>query len=788
MTKTIVTMAVAVAMVFGSAGDSTPFLLDTMDGPRIAREVETIAYSPHWNGSVSCSVTVTASTGDGNGNVALVVSATEEGATTWCHPATYGLYTVTHMAGGEKLEAQFIVPDPFPDVGGDADVAGALARAVDSRLGRHIKTDSEYNAYRGWVDANGIDHETVKNSPRAWFSYALDASNLVECAFQNGDVTIVSLEAVADGTFMFEVDVKGVLLGASATAANLATVFEIQGSPSLSEDLFSPNNVDATMGVSANGRLTVTVTPKAAHSTFFVRVRMHADDDGWPVDPHGKVQLWKNGPYWATTNIGAEKPEEYGYYFWWGDTIGYKRENDAWVASDESYSNFSFGSENTPTYGKDTSTLQSEGWVCSQDGTYVLASEHDAAHVHWGGDWRMPTRDEQAALINNCDWTWTTKNGVKGYIVRGGGDWASNSIFLPATGSGYGTSLINSDSAGGYYWSSVPGSSSGNSSWRLSFYFDDLYVYDQPRGGGYPVRPVMSVESYSVKTYMVVYNPGTNGTGTPQTAMKTRDVVLTLKSATFKRDGYIQTGWATIDGGARAYELGESYTVNAAITLYPYWTASPSVDPHGKVQLWKNGPYWATTNIGAEKPEEYGYYFWWGDTVGYKRENNAWVATDGSSLNFSFGPENTLTDGKDTSTLQSEGWIISQDGTYVLAPEHDAAHVQRGSGWRMPTDLEQSDLNSKCDWTWVTMNGVNGYVVCGQGDYSANSIFLPAAGYGDGTSLNFAGSDGFSWSSVPCSNYNYSSWYLYFCSAGYGTRRNYRFRSFPVRPVQGFTE
>jgi hypothetical protein len=54
------------------------------------------------------------------------------------------------------------------------------------------------------------------------------------------------------------------------------------------------------------------------------------------------VQLWENGPYWATTNIGAEKPEDYGYYFWWGDTVGYKRENDKWVASDGSNSNFSF--------------------------------------------------------------------------------------------------------------------------------------------------------------------------------------------------------------------------------------------------------------------------------------------------------------------------------------------------------------------------------------------------------------------------------------------------------------
>ena len=57
---------------------------------------------------------------------------------------------------------------------------------------------------------------------------------------------------------------------------------------------------------------------------------------------------------------------------------------------------------------------------------------------------------------------------------------------------------------------------------------------------------------------------------------------------------------------------------------------------HNKVQLWENGPYWAETNIGADEPWDSGYYFWWGDTLGYKRVNDAWVATDGSSSNFEF--------------------------------------------------------------------------------------------------------------------------------------------------------
>ena len=200
-----------------------------------------------------------------------------------------------------------------------------------------------------------------------------------------------------------------------------------------------------------------------------------------------RVQLWDGGPYWATTNIGAEKPEDYGYYFWWGDTVGYKRENNKWVASDGSNSNFSFSSGNTPKYIKSISTLKNERCITS-DG--VLAPSHDAAHVHWGGNWRMPTENELSALNNKCDWTWTTLNGVNGYIVKGRGAYASNSIFLPAAGLGYGASLYDPGSYGSY-WSSVLYSDS-NYAWNLRFgsgYHDTDDGYR--RYYGQSVRPVL---------------------------------------------------------------------------------------------------------------------------------------------------------------------------------------------------------------------------------------------------------------------------------------------------------
>ena len=195
----------------------------------------------------------------------------------------------------------------------------------------------------------------------------------------------------------------------------------------------------------------------------------------------GMVQLWEGGPYWADRNIGAEAPWDYGLYFWWGDTTGYRPSADGTFG-------FSFSLSNCPTYRKRVSELRSEGWITSAG---VLAPAHDAAHVKWGGSWRMPTFQEFSDLNSKCDWTWTARNGVKGYIVRGRGAYASNSIFLPAAGIGGGASRSNAGSYG-YYWSSVPASDYVDYARCLYFYSSDHNAYGgyRYRDGGQSVRPV----------------------------------------------------------------------------------------------------------------------------------------------------------------------------------------------------------------------------------------------------------------------------------------------------------
>ena len=185
---------------------------------------------------------------------------------------------------------------------------------------------------------------------------------------------------------------------------------------------------------------------------------------------------------------------------------------------------------------------------------------------------------------------------------------------------------------------------------------------------------------------------------------------------------------------------------------------------HDKVQLWEGGPYWATTNIGADEPEDYGYYFWWGDTVGYRREGNAWVAVDGSNNNFSFSDSTTLTWNKDNTTLLSEGYI---DLTGNLVAAHDAATAHWGASWRMPTSDEFAALISNCTITWITTNGVNGRLVTGKDAYADKSIFLPAAGYGNGTGIASPGNDCNHYSSSPDSSNSYMALFLGSNSSNY---------------------
>ena len=157
---------------------------------------------------------------------------------------------------------------------------------------------------------------------------------------------------------------------------------------------------------------------------------------------------------WATCNVGASKPEEYGDYFAWGET---KPKSE--------YSDWNYSYYTDPT---------------------ILPLSADAARANWGGSWRMPTREEQDELRQQCTWTWTTQNGVNGYKVTGTN---GNSIFLPAAGCRYDSSLDDAGSLG-YYWSSSLNTGNPGGAWYVYFVSDSVHRYSNDRYCGFSVRPV----------------------------------------------------------------------------------------------------------------------------------------------------------------------------------------------------------------------------------------------------------------------------------------------------------
>ena len=198
-----------------------------------------------------------------------------------------------------------------------------------------------------------------------------------------------------------------------------------------------------------------------------------------PENGYGYVDLGLSVK-WATCNVGANNPEDYGDYFKWGETTTKYTYN--W--STYKYCN---GSSSTLTKYCNNSSYGNNGFT---DNKTQLELSDDAAHANWGGSWRMPTDAEWEELINNCTWTWTTQNGVYGRKVTSKTN--ENSIFLPAAGYRDDSSLY--DAGGdGLYWSSSLSTGYPSGAWGVYFYSYSSYVgsdHDGSRCSGLSVRPV----------------------------------------------------------------------------------------------------------------------------------------------------------------------------------------------------------------------------------------------------------------------------------------------------------
>lgn len=480
---------------------------------------------------------------------------------------------------------------------------------------------------------------------------------------------------------------------------------------------------------------------------------------------------------WASFNLGAAKPEEYGGYYAWGEIepmTSYHPETYKWATAGY-YLNKYTTEPKAPFYPV-------------PDNKTVLDPEDDAATLTLGGNWRMPTVEEMEELGNGCSLTFETLNGVAGVrLVSKVPGYTDKSIFVPCAG------IINEEgvqyeAADACFWSA---SLTENSlilyylDWVSCYFAASNYGQQEAAGiaGGHrswgiPVRPVYAgevvhVTGVELNESSLQLEMGSTAqltaTATPEDASN-KSVVWSSSNdsiATVSEDGVVSgvgVGTAeitatSVDGGFTATcTIGVSYAVPEVVDL------GLSVK-------------WASFNLGASAPEEYGDYFAWGETE--PKSNYSW-STYKWCMN---GSDSQLTKYCNDSLYGYNGFT---DDKTVLDPEDDAAVVALCGSWRMATYSEWEELKTNCTWEWTTLNEVYGRKVTSNKEgYTDKWIFLPAAGTRYHAGL-YVGSAGCYNSSSLSTDNPYLSYYVYFDSDNVVWNynpRGYRYNGFSVRPV-----
>ena len=480
-----------------------------------------------------------------------------------------------------------------------------------------------------------------------------------------------------------------------------------------------------------------------------------------PEEQHEWVDLGlPSGTLWATCNVGASSPEEYGDYFAWGETV----QREDYTPAAYAYNNIM---ETITAYN-------------AQSDDRCLLPEYDAATANWGDDWQMPSAKQFEELINDTYTTmeWTTQNGVFGRKITSRSN--GNSIFLPAAGYLW-SDIVSVEGKGGEYWSRSLNTTNTGTAYYL-YFRESIFLMDFTGGHfGRSVRPVIpGTNSVQFVTDITLNYTSLrlqlNGTET-LTATVLPDDADNKEVAWTSSDEAVAT--VSTDGLVTGVAAGSCVITCSAIdgsgvkTECQVKVKGPDTLEYVDLGL-PSGTLWATCNVGASSPEEYGDYFAWGETEpkdGYSWETYKWCN----------GPNHSITKYCQDSDNGYNGFT---DTLTELLPEDDAATANWGSGWQMPSLAQMEELTNSSYTTteWTTRNGVNGRLVTSKSN--SNSIFLPAAGYRYGTSLGSAGSFGDYFSRSLGGDESYSAYHLAFYSSDischYGSRRS----GFSVRPVR----
>ena len=192
-----------------------------------------------------------------------------------------------------------------------------------------------------------------------------------------------------------------------------------------------------------------------------------------------------------------------------------------------------------------------------------------------------------------------------------------------------------------------------------------------------------------------------------------------------------------------------------------------------------SGLKWANMNVGAESETDYGLYFQWGDVVGYAdASHSTWATCPGNGGNSDYNAASI--EAWDAANLQSvTGMAYS---TKILIPKVDAATVNMGSKWRMPTHKDYTELINNTNYEVAEINGVKGAKFINKADAS-KYIFLPFAGTAVGGSFGGQGLGGFVWSSSAYSDNLANAYFVYADESGYDDNSGGRCYALSVRGV-----
>lgn len=426
-----------------------------------------------------------------------------------------------------------------------------------------------------------------------------------------------------------------------------------------------------------------------------------------------------SGVKWATFNVGATKPEEYGDYFAWGET-------EPKELYDWSTYKWCDGSYNTLTkYNTD-----SEYGVV--DNKKILESSDDAATANWGGDWRMPSVDEWNELLSHCSLQWEERNGVSGVAlvsVQNG-----NSLFLPAAGVYHYNNGLISQNTEGYYRTNSLDESRGTISLGFS-YTGSINWYANDRCFGQPVRPV-----YDARGDETINEPYFSVSETQKVTFSPGNLQYTQSTNTwsFAENQWDMIGTDNMTGGSVSSdpENGDSKEGTALADKVDLFGWSTSATNFGVSTSTDENDYsgtfvdWGTNKIGNDAPNTW-------RTLTY----DEWVYLFTTRPNASSLHGVAQVNGVNGLILLPENWTCPSGVTFK-------------SGFHSEPSVEaygQYQAFSADQWSKLE---------------AAGAVFLPAAGYRKGSAVNDVQGRGDYWSATKDNRDN--AYYLYFYSDGAG--------------------